>query len=102
MADKLTVEVVFALPNRQRLVELQLDPGATIADAISASGLDRTFQDVDFSRCEVGVWGKPGSRTQLLRNKDRVEIYRPLDMDPREARRQLALVGQTMGKGSPD
>ena len=102
MADKLNIEVVFALPNRQRLVELQLDEGATLADAIEASGLDAVFQDVDFASCEAGVWGKPQSRDHVLRDKDRVEIYRPLDMDPREARRQLALVGQTMGKGTPD
>lgn len=102
MADKLNIEVVFALPNRQKLVELQLDVGATIAEAIEASGLDAEFEDVDFSSCEVGVWSKPQRRDHVLRDKDRVEVYRPLDMDPREARRQLALVGQTMGKGTTD
>lgn len=102
MTDVMTIEVVFALPNRQRLVELQLQAGSTIADAIEASGLDTAFQDVDFANCEVGVWSKPRSRDHVLRDKDRVEIYRPLDMDPREARRQLALVGETMGKGTTD
>lgn len=102
MTETLKLEVVFALPNRQRLVEIHLDVGATIADAIAASGLHKDFQDVDFSECEVGVWGKPLSRDHVLRDKDRVEIYRPLDMDPREARRQLAQVGETMGKAPAD
>lgn len=102
MADMISIEVVFALPNRQRLVEVQLAPGATINDAIAASGLDGAFLDVDFSGCDVGVWGKPQSRDHVLRENDRVEIYRPLEMDPREARRQLAMAGQTMGKGAPD
>ena len=102
MPENLTIEVVFALPNRQRLVEITLDAGATVADAIAASGLDAEFQDVSFADCEAGVWGKPVDRTHLLRDQDRVEIYRPLEMDPREARRQLALAGQTMGKSSQD
>ena len=90
MADKLNIEVVFALPNRQRLVELQLDAGATIAEAIEASGLNADFEDVDFSSCEVGVWSKPKPRDHVLRDKDRVEIYRPLTVDPKRARRQRA------------
>ena len=100
MAESLTVEVVFALPGRQKLVEVSLSQGATVGDAVAASGLSTRFPDNDLSACETGIWGRVVSLDKPLADGDRVEIYRPLEMDPREARRQLAEAGLTMGRST--
>jgi putative ubiquitin-RnfH superfamily antitoxin RatB of RatAB toxin-antitoxin module len=93
------VEVVFALPERQVLAEVLIAAGATVADAIEASGIEAQFPGVALDRLEAGVWGRVVSRDTTLRSGDRVEIYRPLAIDPKEARRQLAAVGLTMKEG---
>jgi len=81
------VEVVFALPQRQVLRTLELQDGSTVSDAILRSKLAREFPEADFDQLQAGVWGRPVERSQLLNDGDRVELYRPLAMDPREARR---------------
>lgn len=91
------VEVVFATVEEQVLCAVSLQQGATVADAIDASALAHRFQSENLDELEVGIWGSPVRRDQVVTDGDRVEIYRPLAMDPREARRQLALNGQTMG-----
>ena len=93
------VEVVFALPDRQALIEVSLPGGASVADAIEASGIHREFPDLELDACDVGVWGRIVKRNRTLRQGDRVEIYRPLLIDPKEARRQLATMGRTMKDG---
>lgn len=84
--------MVFALPDRQFLDAVTVPDDATVADAIRRSGVERHFPDVDFDGLQAGIWGKPVEREQTLRNGDRVELYRPLEMDPREARRLKARV----------
>lgn len=90
------VEVVFALPDRQALVTVGVAKGATVADAISMSGLGARFPDVRLDELQAGVWGRPVDRSHAVQPGDRIEIYRGLEIDPREARRQLALLGRTM------
>ncbi|HSG97149.1 MAG TPA: RnfH family protein [Woeseiaceae bacterium] len=84
------VEVVFAVPDRQLLEVVQVPADATVADAIRRSGIGRAFPDVDVEALQAGIWGKPVARDQLLKDGDRVELYRPLAMDPRDARRLKA------------
>ena len=81
------VEVAFALPERQFLETITLPDNAVVDDAIRISGVREIFPEVSFDVLQAGIWGKPVDRTQALRDGDRVEIYRPLEMDPREARR---------------
>jgi putative ubiquitin-RnfH superfamily antitoxin RatB of RatAB toxin-antitoxin module len=81
------VEVVFALADRQELLVVELPDGATVAAVIDKSGLTRQFPDIAFDTLQAGVWGKPVDRDQIVKEGDRVEIYRPLEMDPRDARR---------------
>ena len=102
MAADIVVEVVFALADKQRLVSVSLPPNATVADAIAASHLAGHFLGQDFDTLEVGVWGRVVEKGHILSAGDRVEIYRPLRLDPREARRQLALVGETMRASEDD
>ena len=84
------IEVVFALSGKQFLETVTVSPHATVADAIRLSGVERHFPGIDFDELQAGVWGKPQDRGHPLREGDRVEIYRPLEMDPREARRLKA------------
>ena len=81
------VEVVYALPGEQVLFTVMLPPGSTIRDALERSGISERFPDVDFSSCRVGVFGKVRSRDSALADGDRVEIYRVLNAEPKEARR---------------
>ncbi len=102
VAARIRVEVVFATPEEQRLVTVGLAAPATVADAITASALAERFPAEDFDRLQAGIWGNPVARGHTLSDGDRVEIYRPLELDPREARRQLAKSGRTMGGGSTE
>ena len=81
------VEVVFALADRQELLVVELPAGATVGAAIARSGLARQFPEFDLDSLQAGIWGKPLPRSHVVKEGDRVEIYRPLEMDPREARR---------------
>ncbi len=99
LGPPLEIEVVFALPERQRLVALTMEPGATVADAVAESGLADEFPDHDIAGAKLAVFGRLASRERPLRNGDRVEILRPLKADPKEVRRQLAAQGLSMGRG---
>ncbi len=94
--DRIQVEIVFALADRQELIEVEVPDGATVADVIASSRIDARFPNRDLEDLPVGIWGREVERTARVRAGDRVEIYRPLQMDPKEARRQLALAGRTM------
>jgi len=91
------VEIVCATADEQLLCELTVPPDATISDAIEMSTVAEHFPEHDLGAMQVGVWGHLADRHQTVRNGDRIELYRPLELDPREARRQLAAAGQTMG-----
>ena len=79
------------MPERQELVALEVPAGSTVADAITCSGLPEIFEDFELDLTKVGVFGQITGPEQVLRNGDRVEIYRPLIADPKEVRRQRAL-----------
>jgi putative ubiquitin-RnfH superfamily antitoxin RatB of RatAB toxin-antitoxin module len=97
-SGRLAIEVVFALPTRQELVSLTVDPGTTVKMAILRSAIGDLFPDEDLTNCQAGIWGKSVDINHPLKDGDRVELYRPLLMDPREARRQLAASGGSMGQ----
>ena len=85
------IEVVLAMPEKQELVALDLAVGATVADAIEQSGIVAMFEDFKLDTSKVGIFGQKVAQTQELSDGDRVEIYRPLLLDPKEIRRQRAL-----------
>ncbi len=87
----LTVEVVYALPEAQDAVTLRLAPGATLRDAVVRSGLLERHPEIDLAAQKLGVFGVPAAPDRPLADGDRVEIYRALVMDPKEARRRRAL-----------
>jgi len=87
---KITVEVAYALPEKQYLRRVTLDAGATVEQAIAASGLLALRTDIDLAKNKVGVYSRPVKLIDALSDGDRVEIYRPLIADPKELRRQRA------------
>lgn len=102
MADSIAVEVVYALPERQEIVSLELPPGATAREAVERSGLPEKFPDIDLAKNKLGIYGKLVKPDTALRARDRVEIYRPLIADPKEVRKQRAAEGKAMKKGAAD
>ena len=90
MADDLSVEVVLATPERQVLLTVNVEAGASVADVVASSGIESHFPGRAVANMAVGIWGKPVSWDRPVDAGDRVELYRPLEIDPREARRQRA------------
>ena len=87
---KVSVELVFALPDRQVLREISVPSGSNVDDVIARGNLASEFPDQVFDDLQAGIWGHPVEREHIVRDGDRVELYRPLEMDPREARRLKA------------
>ncbi|GAB4120930.1 MAG: RnfH family protein [Wenzhouxiangellaceae bacterium] len=93
--ESIEVEVIYALPKQQRLLQVTLAADATVADAVSASGVlqqhpELLQEPLPWYR-RVGVFGQQCEMDRRLVHGDRVEIYRPLLMDPKQARRQRAI-----------
>lgn len=93
MSDQIRIEVAYALPHKQVLIALNVTTGTTIEEAIYQSGLLNQFPEIDLKINKVGIFSKPMPLTTVLRDRDRVEIYRPLIADPKEIRRQRAAEG---------
>ena len=87
------VEVAYANPEQQVIVALEMQEGVTVEQAIQASGLLNRFPEIDATDLKVGIFGSVCKLDQPLRQADRVEIYRHLIHDPKEARRQRAVKG---------
>ena len=96
---KIPVEVAYARPDTQVIVPLDVEPGTTAVAAIEQSGILYIFPEIDMSTVKVGIFGKVCPKDQVLRDKDRVEIYRPLIADPKQVRKQRASDGKKMRKG---
>lgn len=88
--SQVAVSVVCAEPERAFNVDLILPDGATVADAIAQSGIREAWPDLEIRADRVGIFARKASLDTMLRDGDRVEIYRPLEVDPKEARRLRA------------
>jgi putative ubiquitin-RnfH superfamily antitoxin RatB of RatAB toxin-antitoxin module len=99
MTDMINVEVVYALPHEQVLLKLKLPQGATVFEAVQASAIAEKYPEIDLAKNKLGIYGKLTKADAVLRDKDRVEIYRPLIADPKEIRRKRAEEGKVMKKG---
>jgi putative ubiquitin-RnfH superfamily antitoxin RatB of RatAB toxin-antitoxin module len=86
----LRVEVVYALPDSQTLIELRLPAGSSVADAVTRSGVLERHPEIDWPANPAGIWNRRASPADRLRDGDRVELYRPLRVSPAEARRLRA------------
>lgn len=90
MPANIVVEVAYALPEKQYLQRVTLEEGATVEEAIRASGLLMLRSDIDLTKNKVGIYSRPVKLADAVKDGDRVEIYRPLIADPKELRRQRA------------
>ena len=102
MAEQITVEVAFALPDQQVILEVEVDEGSTVEQAINASGILDHFPQIDLATNKVGIFGKISKLTNPVRARDRIEIYRPLIADPKEVRKKRAAEGKKMKRGGGD
>lgn len=98
--DPIRVEVAYGTAERQYLVAMQLPRGATALDAVRASGLLQRCPEIDSTRLSLGIFGRRVDAGRPLNGGDRVEIYRPLTVDPKEARRRRAALRAAAGRAS--
>jgi uncharacterized protein len=95
--DLIRVEVAYALPHKQKIIALLVEPGTTASQAVERSGIVKDFPEIDLANAKLGIFGESlGNKgvntaaTHVLHQGDRVEIYRPLICDPKDARRKRA------------
>ncbi|HEY2145674.1 MAG TPA: RnfH family protein [Steroidobacteraceae bacterium] len=87
MQFEIRVEIVYAQPQHSIIKSFTLTQGSMVLDALRAAALDADFSKVDIDNSPVGIYGKPARKDQVLADGDRVEIYRPLQQEPKAARR---------------
>ena len=102
MAEMINVDVCYALPEKQLLIKVKLPEGSTLQQALEASGVLVKHPEIDLKKNKFGVFAKLSKVDTVLRDRDRVEIYRPLIADPKEVRKQRAAEGKVMKKGAED
>ncbi|MEW6589701.1 MAG: RnfH family protein [Pseudomonadota bacterium] len=100
--SEIRVEVVYALPAEQPILQVTLQEGATVEAAIRASGVLDAHPEIDLAKNKVGIFSKLVKLDEPVRDRDRVEIYRPLIADPKEVRRKRAEEGKVTKKGGGD
>lgn len=100
--ESIHIEVAYALPEHQTIVEARVPQGATVEDGIRASGILKLFPDIDLEQQKVGIFSKVVPLTQSLAERDRIEIYRKLIADPKAARRNRAEQDKAKKKGESD
>lgn len=99
MTTMLNIEVAYALPDKQTVISLQVEQGTTIEQAIRQSGVLELFPQIDMAKNKFGIFGKLKKTDELVREGERVEIYRSLIADPKVVRKQRAAEGKVMRKG---
>jgi len=88
MGKKIQIEVAFAAPDKQSIIRVDVSDGTSVFDGAQHSGIDKIYPEIDFSTVDMGIFGKTikKPKDQTLREGDRIEIYRPLLIDPKQAR----------------
>ena len=90
MSNEILVEIVYALPEEQVIISIKVPTIFNVQQAIEKSGIQKKFPGIDLSKNKVGIFGKKTTLDQTLNDRDRIEIYRPLILDPKEMRRKRA------------
>jgi len=88
--QKISVEVAYALPDKQAIVPLEVEPGTTVVAAAEQSGIVERFEGLTLEGAKFGIFGKAVPNTHVMSSGERVEIYRPLLIDPKEVRKARA------------
>jgi uncharacterized protein len=96
--DKVTIEVVYGVPHKQKILTLILAEGATVEQAILASGVIDLFPEIDLKVNKVGVWNRAVKLSEVVNDLDRIEVYRPLIADPKDVRKRRAEKAKLEGR----
>lgn len=86
----ITVEIAYASPAKQSILSLQVKPGTTLIEAVKLSGILEQYPEIDLANAKTGIFSKISPPETVLKEKDRVEIYRSLIADPKDSRRKRA------------
>ncbi|CAE6888611.1 RnfH family protein [Vibrio sp. B1FLJ16] len=100
-SDMIHVEVVYALPHEQRVFNLVVNKHETVEEIIRKSGVLELYPEIDLSKNKVGVFSRNVKLDATVRDRDRIEIYRPLLADPKEIRRKRAEQAKAAGNADP-
>ena len=98
--QQISIEVAYALPDQQALLEVVIEQGTTVEQAIKASGITKRFPQIDLSKDKVGIWNRTCKLSDEPKSGDRIEVYRPLIADPKEARRRRAEKAKDEGRAN--
>lgn len=98
MVDHIAVEVAFALPNKQSLLSLSVSAGCTVRQVIEKSGILQSYPEINLELNKVGIWSRTVRLDELVKDGDRIEIYRPLIADPKDMRRRRAEKAKDEGR----
>ena len=90
MPKEIIVEVAYAMPDEQVILSIKVPTKSDVKQAIEKSGIQIKFPSIDLYKNKVGIFGKKTTLDHVLKNRDRIEIYRPLILDPKEMRRKRA------------
>ena len=96
--DKITVEVVYGVPHKQKILTLLLTAGITVDQAVIESGIIDLFPEIDLTVNKVGVWNRAVKLTDTVNDLDRIEVYRPLIADPKDVRKRRAEKAKLEGR----
>ena len=95
----ISIEVSYALPDEQVILDVDVNSTDTLEEAIRKSGILEKYSEIDLTKNKVGIFGKLSKLDKPLNERDRIEIYRPLIADPKEVRKKRAAEGKRMSKG---
>jgi hypothetical protein len=96
--DKLSIEIVYGVPTKQKIFTVEINSGASVEQAILASGVLTLFTEIDLAINKVGIWNRVVKLSELLNDLDRIEIYRPLLADPKDVRKRRAEKAKLEGR----
>lgn len=90
--NKIRIEVAYALPEKQKIIALDVEEGCTVKTAVQLSKIDTFFPELDLDSLKVGIFGKAvrNANEQVIKEGERIEIYRELKVDPKQARANRA------------
>jgi len=98
LTTKISVEVVYGTPTEQSLLLIKADEGMTVEQVIALSGITHSFKEIDLTTNKVGIWNRTAKLVDVVRDLDRIEIYRPLIADPKEVRKRRAEKAKEEGR----
>ncbi|WP_259365355.1 RnfH family protein [Colwellia sp. BRX10-3] len=98
--ESFAIEVVYGTPIRQEIISCTVEPNTTIEQAILASGIVEEFPEIDLAINNVGIWNRAAKLTDIVKDLDRIEVYRPLLADPKEVRKRRANKAKEEGRAN--